>query len=121
MGCCVSISQSTIGVKEKWGRYDGMLHPGLHFLIPCCGDSIVARVNLRTQQLSIRVESISADKVSVTIGGRSLPSFTLCLSVSLSLTHFYMLCIIECVFECVFDFVYVGVCVLACTLLTIGV
>eukprot|EP00007_Cunea_sp_BSH-02190019_P000926 CAMPEP_0174229966 /NCGR_PEP_ID=MMETSP0417-20130205/821_1 /TAXON_ID=242541 /ORGANISM="Mayorella sp, Strain BSH-02190019" /LENGTH=301 /DNA_ID=CAMNT_0015307577 /DNA_START=130 /DNA_END=1035 /DNA_ORIENTATION=+ len=68
MGCCTSISQSTIGVKEKWGRYDSMLHPGLHFLIPCCGDAVVARVNLRTQQLSIRVESISADKVSVTIG-----------------------------------------------------
>jgi len=64
MGCCLTVQTQTVGVLENWGRFDHLLTPGCHCINPC-GDSIVARVSLRVQQLDVKVETKTSDNVFV--------------------------------------------------------
>eukprot|EP00010_Vexillifera_abyssalis_P008263 CAMPEP_0201544874 /NCGR_PEP_ID=MMETSP0173_2-20130828/1494_1 /ASSEMBLY_ACC=CAM_ASM_000268 /TAXON_ID=218659 /ORGANISM="Vexillifera sp., Strain DIVA3 564/2" /LENGTH=287 /DNA_ID=CAMNT_0047953147 /DNA_START=77 /DNA_END=940 /DNA_ORIENTATION=- len=67
MGCCVTIPQSTAGVLQRWGRFLEVLPPGLHFIAPCCGTSLAARISLRVQELDVDCETKTHDNVFVNI------------------------------------------------------
>lgn len=64
---CVQIGQSTVGVVQLCGKFDGIRDPGCYFLPWCCGYSLAGKLTLRVQQLDVRCETKSKDNVFVTI------------------------------------------------------
>lgn len=67
MGLCFSIiSQGTIGVIETCGKYEREADAGCNFLIPCF-QTVAYEVNLRTQQIIIKVDTKTSDNVFCTI------------------------------------------------------
>ncbi|PIA62515.1 hypothetical protein AQUCO_00200493v1 [Aquilegia coerulea] len=66
---CAQVDQSTVAIKETWGKFDEILEPGCHFLPCCLGQSIAGYLSLRVQQLDVRCETKTkyralADKAS---------------------------------------------------------
>lgn len=59
------IAQQTIGVVERFGRFNRLLHPGLNILIPLIERYNV--VDLRVQQLDVKVETKTSDNVFVNV------------------------------------------------------
>lgn len=59
-----TVSQQTAAVIERFGRFERIAGPGLHFKIPIV-QRIRERTSLRVQQLDVRVESKSQDNVFV--------------------------------------------------------
>ncbi|KAJ1687893.1 hypothetical protein LUZ63_019283 [Rhynchospora breviuscula] len=64
---CVSVPQSTVAIRESWGKFDNVLDPGCHFVPWCSGKSISGFVNLRLQQLVVSCETKTKDNVLVTV------------------------------------------------------
>ncbi|KAK4339267.1 hypothetical protein RND71_040729 [Anisodus tanguticus] len=54
---CVQVDQSTVAIKENFGKYNGVLGPGCHFMPWCFGSRLSGYLPLRVQQLDIRCES----------------------------------------------------------------
>ncbi|KAB1211657.1 Hypersensitive-induced response protein 1 [Morella rubra] len=52
--CCVQVKQSTVAVKEKFGRYNDVLEPGCHCVPWFLGSRLAGHVSLRLQQLDVR-------------------------------------------------------------------
>ncbi|KAJ7541770.1 hypothetical protein O6H91_10G075700 [Diphasiastrum complanatum] len=65
--CCALVEQSTVGIKESWGKFDGILDPGCHIVNWCCGSRVAGFLSLRIQQLDIRCETKTKDNVFVTV------------------------------------------------------
>lgn len=65
--CCVQVDQSTVAIRERFGKFDDVLEPGCHFLPWCIGSQIAGYLSLRLQQLDIRCETKSKDNVFVTV------------------------------------------------------
>ncbi|KAK4347771.1 hypothetical protein RND71_034110 [Anisodus tanguticus] len=65
--CCVQVDQSTVAIKETFGKFDDVLEPGCHFLPWCLGSQIAGYLTLRLQQLDVRCETKSKDNVFVTV------------------------------------------------------
>ncbi|XP_059284277.1 hypersensitive-induced response protein 1-like [Lycium ferocissimum] len=65
--CCVQVDQSTVGIRERFGKFDDVLEPGCHFLPWCIGSQIAGYLTLRLQQLDVRCETKSKDNVFVTV------------------------------------------------------
>ncbi|XP_060195950.1 hypersensitive-induced response protein 1-like [Lycium barbarum] len=65
--CCVQVDQSTLGIRERFGKFDDVLEPGCHFLPWCIGSQIAGYHTLRLQQLDVRCETKSKDNVFVTV------------------------------------------------------
>eukprot|EP01018_Ginkgo_biloba_P024736 Gb_03977 [translate_table: standard] len=65
--CCVQVEQSTVAMKERFGRFEEVLDPGCHFVPWCFGSQIVGRLSLRVQKLDVRCETKSKDNVFVTV------------------------------------------------------
>ncbi|MCD9645836.1 HIR complex subunit [Datura stramonium] len=64
---CIQVDESTVAIKENFGKYDDVLGPGFHFM-PCCfGSQLAGYLSLRVQQLDIRCESKTKDNVFVTL------------------------------------------------------
>jgi len=62
---CFTISTSEVGVVERWGKYSGLVQPGLGLL--CWPVSqLVGRLSFRVQQLNVRVETKTLDNVFLT-------------------------------------------------------
>lgn len=55
--CCVQVEQSTVGMKEQFGRFIDVLEPGCHFVPWCCGYQLAGKLSLRVQQLDVRCET----------------------------------------------------------------
>ena len=55
--CCVQVDQSTVAIKEKFGKFDEVLEPGCHFLPWCLGSQHCGHLTLRLQQLDVRCET----------------------------------------------------------------
>lgn len=55
--CCVQVDQSTVAIKETFGKFDDVLEPGCHFLPWCLGSQIAGHLTLRVQQLDVRCET----------------------------------------------------------------
>lgn len=55
--CCIQVDQSTVAIKETFGRFDEVLEPGCHLLPWCLGKQIAGYLSLRVQQLDVRCET----------------------------------------------------------------
>lgn len=64
LGTFYQISQETRGVIERFGKFHKISKPGLGLKIPFV-DQITYRPSLRTIELEVPVETITADKVTV--------------------------------------------------------
>ena len=58
------VKQQTNGIVERLGKFHSVRGPGLHFKIPFI-DRLTGRVNLKTQQLDVMVETKTFDDVFV--------------------------------------------------------
>lgn len=65
--CCVQVDQSTVAIKERFGKFADVLEPGCHFLPWCIGSQIAGYLTLRLQQLDVRCETKTKDNVFVTV------------------------------------------------------
>ncbi|KAM0864967.1 hypothetical protein ACQ4PT_043548 [Festuca glaucescens] len=63
----VQVDQSTVAIKETFGKFNAVLEPGCHFLPWCIGDRIVGYLSLRVKQLDVRCETKTKDNVFVTV------------------------------------------------------
>ena len=55
--CCVQVDQSTVAIKETFGKFEDVLEPGCHFLPWCLGQQVAGYLSLRLQQLDVRCET----------------------------------------------------------------
>ncbi|KAK7837882.1 hypersensitive-induced response protein 1 [Quercus suber] len=60
--CCVQVDQSTVAIKEKFGKFEEVLEPGCHFLPWCLGSQLSGHLTLRLQQLDVRCETRTKSK-----------------------------------------------------------
>ncbi|XP_031504975.1 hypersensitive-induced reaction 1 protein-like [Nymphaea colorata] len=65
--CCVQVKQSSVAVKERFGRFEDVLEPGCHFVPWFLGHQIAGRLTLRLQQLDVRCETKTRDNVFVNV------------------------------------------------------
>lgn len=63
----VQVDQSTVAIKESFGKFDEILEPGCHFLPWCIGKQIAGYLSLRVQQLDVRCETKTKDNVFVNV------------------------------------------------------
>ena len=54
---CLQVDQSTVAMKEVFGKYDDVLEPGCHFVPWCLGSQVAGYLSLRVQQLDFRCET----------------------------------------------------------------
>jgi len=64
---CVQVDQSTVAIKEHFGRFDAVLEPGCHCLPWCLGYQVAGELSLRVQQLDVRCETKTKDNVFVNV------------------------------------------------------
>ncbi|KAF2311349.1 hypothetical protein GH714_021959 [Hevea brasiliensis] len=65
--CCVQVDQSTVAIKERFGKFDGVLEPGCHCLPWVVGSRLSGQLSLRLQQLDVRCETKTKDNVFVNV------------------------------------------------------
>ncbi|MCO5607135.1 hypothetical protein L7F22_061328 [Adiantum nelumboides] len=65
--CCLQVNQATVGVKERWGKYDEILEPGCHCVNWCFGSKVAGLLTMRVQQLDVHCETKTKDNVFVTM------------------------------------------------------
>jgi len=63
----IQIDQSTVAIKETFGKFDAILEPGCHCLPWCIGQQIAGYLSLRVQQLDVRCETKTKDNVFVNV------------------------------------------------------
>lgn len=64
---CIQVDQSTVAVKEQFGKFDEVLEPGCHCLPWCIGYQVAGTLSLRLQQLDVRCETKTKDNVFVNV------------------------------------------------------
>ncbi|KAG8652484.1 hypersensitive-induced response protein-like protein 1 [Manihot esculenta] len=65
--CCVQVDQSTVAIKERFGKFDEVLEPGCHCLPWIFGSQLAGHLSLRLQQLDVRCETKTKDNVFVNV------------------------------------------------------
>lgn len=65
--CCVQVEQSTVAIRERFGKFDEVLDPGCHCLPWVLGCQIAGDLSLRLQQLDVRCETKTKDNVFVNV------------------------------------------------------
>ncbi|CAN6318235.1 unnamed protein product [Urochloa humidicola] len=65
--CFVQVDQSTVGIKERFGKFEEVLNPGCHFMPWIIGKRITGQLTLRLRQLDVRCETKTKDNVFVTV------------------------------------------------------
>lgn len=55
--CCIQVDQSTVAMKERFGRYTDVLDPGCHCVPWIFGYQVAGKLSLRVQQLDVRCET----------------------------------------------------------------
>ncbi|KAG0495169.1 hypothetical protein HPP92_006163 [Vanilla planifolia] len=65
--CCVQVEQSTVAIRERFGKFDDVLEPGCHCLPWLLGSRIAGHLSLRLQQLDVRCETKTKDNVFVNV------------------------------------------------------
>ena len=55
--CYVQVDQSTVAIKETFGKFDDVLEPGCHFLPWILGQQLAGHLSLRVQQLDVQCET----------------------------------------------------------------
>lgn len=54
---CVKVDQSTVVIKERFGRFNEVLEPGCHCMPWFLGSQVAGHLTLRLQQLDVRCET----------------------------------------------------------------
>ncbi|EOA31163.1 hypothetical protein CARUB_v10014329mg [Capsella rubella] len=65
--CCVLVKQSDVAIKERFGKFQKVLNPGLQFVPWVIGDYVAGTLTLRLQQLDVQCETKTKDNVFVTV------------------------------------------------------
>ncbi|GFZ17530.1 SPFH/Band 7/PHB domain-containing membrane-associated protein family [Actinidia rufa] len=65
--CCVQVDQSTVAIKERFGKFEEVLDPGCHCLPWFLGSQLAGHLSLRLQQLDVRCETKTKDNVFVNV------------------------------------------------------
>ncbi|OEL27977.1 Hypersensitive-induced response protein 1 [Dichanthelium oligosanthes] len=65
--CFVQVNQSTVGIKERFGKFEEVLSPGCHFMPWIIGNRVTGELTLRLRQLDVRCETKTKDNVFVTV------------------------------------------------------
>ncbi|RLN18281.1 hypersensitive-induced response protein 1-like [Panicum miliaceum] len=65
--CFVQVNQSTVGIKERFGKFEEVLNPGCHFMPWIIGNRVTGQLTLRLRQLDVRCETKTKDNVFVTV------------------------------------------------------
>ena len=55
--CCITVDQSTVAMKERFGKFDEVLDPGCHCMPWILGSQLAGHLSLRLQQLDVRCET----------------------------------------------------------------
>ncbi|KAI4328385.1 hypothetical protein L6164_020742 [Bauhinia variegata] len=64
---CPQVDQSTVAIKEVFGKFDEVLEPGCYCVPWCLGRQIAGYISLRVRQLDVRCETKTKDNVFVTV------------------------------------------------------
>ncbi|KAL3341954.1 hypothetical protein AABB24_026128 [Solanum stoloniferum] len=54
---CGCIEQASVGVVEKWGRFDRLADPGLNFWNPLAGECLTGTLSTRINSLDVKIET----------------------------------------------------------------
>lgn len=54
---CIQVDQSTVAIRETFGKFDAVLDPGCHLMLWCIGKQSAGILSLRVQQLDVRCET----------------------------------------------------------------
>uniref|UniRef100_I1JZS5 Band 7 domain-containing protein n=1 Tax=Glycine max TaxID=3847 RepID=I1JZS5_SOYBN len=65
--CCVKVDQSTVAMREGFGRFEKVLQPGCHCMPWFLGKQLAGHLSLRLQQLDLRCETKTKDNVFVNV------------------------------------------------------
>ncbi|GAY41349.1 hypothetical protein CUMW_058780 [Citrus unshiu] len=60
---CGCIDQASVGIVERWGRFEKLAEPGLHFFNPCAGQWLAGILSTRINSLDVRIETKTKPKV----------------------------------------------------------
>ncbi|KAH7845397.1 hypothetical protein Vadar_001501 [Vaccinium darrowii] len=64
---CIQVDQSTVVIRETFGKFDAVLDPGCHLMLWCIGRQAAGFLSLRVNQLDVRCETKTKDNVFVTV------------------------------------------------------
>ncbi|CAO2829643.1 unnamed protein product [Amaranthus hypochondriacus] len=64
---CLQVGQSTVGIRERFGKFEDILEPGCHCVPWCLGVQLAGQLTLRVKQLDVRCETKTKDNVFVTV------------------------------------------------------
>nr|TKS17459.1 hypothetical protein D5086_0000013230 [Populus alba] len=64
---CVKVDQSTVVIKESFGKFNEVLQPGCHCMPWYLGSQVAGHLTLRLQQLDVRCETKTKDNVFVNV------------------------------------------------------
>ncbi|XP_054808511.1 hypersensitive-induced response protein 1 [Prosopis cineraria] len=64
---CLQVDQSTVAIKEVFGKFDDVLEPGCHCVPWFFGSQVAGYLSLRVQQLDVRCETKTKDNVFVNV------------------------------------------------------
>ncbi|XP_028105527.1 hypersensitive-induced response protein-like protein 1 [Camellia sinensis] len=63
----IQVDQSTVAVREHFGKFDDVLEPGCHCIPWYFGYKLAGKLSLRLQQLDVRCETKTKDNVFVNV------------------------------------------------------
>ena len=55
--CCVQVDQSTVAIKERFGKFEDVLDPGCHCVPWIIGSRVSGKLTLRLRQMDVRCET----------------------------------------------------------------
>ncbi|KAB1208170.1 Hypersensitive-induced response protein 4 [Morella rubra] len=59
------VDQASVGVMERWGRFERLAEPGLHCFNPLAGEWLAGLLSTRIRSLEVRIETKTKDNVFV--------------------------------------------------------
>ncbi|XP_057798399.1 hypersensitive-induced response protein 4 [Salvia miltiorrhiza] len=62
---CACVDQASVGVVERWGRFDRLAQPGLHCFNFPGGEYLAGVLSTRIQSLDVKIETKTKDNVFV--------------------------------------------------------
>ncbi|KAM7273426.1 hypothetical protein ACFE04_028090 [Oxalis oulophora] len=62
---CGCVDQASVGIIERWGRFEKLAEPGLHFFNPLAGQWLAGVLSTRVNSLDVRIETKTKDNVFV--------------------------------------------------------
>ncbi|KAG5533716.1 hypothetical protein RHGRI_027788 [Rhododendron griersonianum] len=62
---CGCVGQASVGVVERWGRFEKIAEPGFHCFNPLAGQFLAGMLSTRISSLDVRIETKTKDNVFV--------------------------------------------------------